>query len=132
MSTFVLDTGELIAVDRGNREVLSMLQSAFEDGDAVLVPAGVIGQVWRDSSRQVVLARTLKRCDEVALDGTMARVAGQLCGWMGTSDVIDASVAVVASTTEGPDNEILVLTSDTADMRDLLSTAQNKARIVRV
>ena len=132
MSTFVLDAGALIAVDRGNREVLSMLKTAFQDGDAVLVPAGVIGQVWRDSNRQVVLARTLKRCDEVALDGTMARVAGQLCGWVGTSDAIDASVAVVASTTDGPDDEILVLTSDTADMRNLLSTVHNKARIVRV
>ena len=28
VSTFVLDAGALIAVDRGNREVLSMLQSA--------------------------------------------------------------------------------------------------------
>ena len=109
-----------------------MLKMAFQDGDAVLVPAGVIGQVWRDSSRQVVLARESKRCDEVPLDGPMARVAGQLCGWVGSSDVIDSSVAIVASSAEGPDNETLVLTSDTADMRNLLSTVQNRARIVRV
>ena len=80
MSTFVLDAGALIAVDQRNREVFSMLKTAFRDGDAVLVPAGVIGQVWRDSNRQVVLAQTLKRCDEVALDGSTARVAGQLSG----------------------------------------------------
>ena len=109
-----------------------MLQSAFEDDDAVLVPAGVIGQVWRDSSRQVVLARTLKRCYEVALDGSMARTAGQLCGSTGTSDVIDASVAIVASSVAGPDNEILLLTSDTADIRTLLSGVHTGARIIGV
>ena len=73
-----------------------------------------------------MLARTLKRCDEVPLDGTMARVAGQLCGWVGTSDMIDPSVAVVASSTDGPDDEILVLASDTADSQDLLSTVRTK------
>ena len=109
-----------------------MLQSAFEDGYSVFVPAGVIGQVWRDSSRQVVLARTLKRCDEVPLDGTTARVAGQLCGWVGTSDVIDASVAVVASSTDHPTNEVVLLTSDTADIRTLLSAVQSRARIVKI
>ena len=88
MPTFVLDAGALIAVDRGDRDVLAMLRSAFDNGYSVLAPAGVIGQVWRDSNRQVVPARTLKRCDEVPLDGSMARVAGQLCSRTGTSDVI--------------------------------------------
>ena len=98
--TFVLDAGALIAVDRGDREVLSILQTAFEHGYSVRVPAGVVGQVWRNPNRQVVPARTLKRCNEVALDGSMARAAGRLCGWVGTSDVIDASVAIVASHTD--------------------------------
>ena len=132
MPTFVLDAGALIAVDRGRRDVLAMLQSAFEDGYSVFVPAGVIGQVWRDSNRQVVLARTLKRCDEVPLDGSMARAAGQLCGWVGMSDVIDASVAIVAANTDQLDNEILLLTSDTADIRTLLSGVRTKARIFKV
>ena len=132
MSTFVLDAGALIAVDRGDRDVLAMLHSAFENGYSVLAPAGVIGQVWRDSNRQVVLARTLKRCDEVPLDGSMARVAGQLCGRTGTSDVIDASVAVVASSSASPGNEIVVLTSDTGDMRVLFSEVRAGARIIGV
>ena len=65
--TFVLDAGALIAVDRGDREVLSMLQTAFEHGYSVRVPAGVVGQIWRNPNRQVVLARTLERCNEVVL-----------------------------------------------------------------
>ncbi len=132
MPTFVLDAGALIAVDRGDRDVLAMLHSAFDNGYSVLAPAGVIGQVWRDSNRQVVLARTLKRCDEVPLDGSMARVAGQLCSRAGTSDVIDASVAVVASSGASPANEIVVLTSDTGDMRALLSEVRTGARIIGV
>ncbi len=132
MPTFVLDAGALIAVDRGDRDVLAMLRSAFDNGYSGLAPAGVIGQVWRDSNRQVVLARTLKRRDEVPLDGSMARVAGQLCSRTGTSDVIDASVAVVASSGASPANEIVVLTSDTGDMRALLSEVRTGARIIGV
>ena len=132
MPTFVLDAGALIAVDRGNREVLSLLKNAFKDGNLVRVPAGVIGQVWRNPDRQVLVARTLKRCNEVPLDGSMARLAGQLCGWAGMSDVIDASVAVVVSDTQQVDNEIVLLTSDATDLRTLLSAVGAGARIVEV
>ena len=41
--TIVLDTGALIALDRGSRTVLLRLQTAFDKGDGVQVPAGVIG-----------------------------------------------------------------------------------------
>ena len=132
MPTFVLDAGALIAVDRGNRAVLSMLQGAFESGHAVRVPAGVIGQVWRSPDRQVLVARTLKRCNEVPLDGTMARLAGELCGWAGMSDMIDASVAIVVSNTRQVDDEIVLLTSDTTDLRALLSAVGAGARIVEL
>ena len=129
---FVLDAGALIAVDRGDREVLSILQSAFEGGGAVRVPAGVIAQVWRNPSRQALLARTLKRCDEVPLDGAMARSVGQLCGWAGASDVIDASVAIVLSNSDRLGGKIVLLTSDVSDMRTLLSEVSADARIVKV
>ena len=130
--TFVLDAGALIAVDRGDREVLSMLQTAFEHGYSVRVPASVVGQVWRNPNRQVVLARTLERCNEVALDGGLDRAAGRLCGWVGTSDVIDASVAIVASHTDHLDNEVVLLTSDASDIGTLLSEVRTKARIVNM
>ncbi len=42
--TLVLDAGALIQVDRGNEEVLSALKAAFDNGEAVHVPVGVIGQ----------------------------------------------------------------------------------------
>ena len=128
----VLDTGALIAVDRGDRQVLSMLESAFRDGVAVRVPAGVIGQAWRSPDRQVLLARTLKRCNEVPLDGATARTAGQLCGQTGSSDVIDATVAIVASETGHQEGDVMLLTSDSPDIRILLDEVRTAVRIVDV
>ena len=129
MSTFVLDAGALIAVDRRRREVLSTLQTALEDGDSVVVPAAVIGQAWRAPGRQAVLARVLKRCDEIPLDGRAARLAGRLCGQTGTTDVIDASVAIVVAESRRRDNEVVLLTSDAADMHMLISGLDTIARI---
>ena len=47
-------------------------------------------------------------------------------------DWIDASVAVVALSGASPANEIVVLTSDTGDMRALLSEVRTGARIIGV
>ncbi len=90
-----------------------------------------IGQVWRNRNRQVVLARTLKRCDEVALYGAMARAARRLCGWVGMSDVIDASVAVAVANSSHDDSKVTLLTSDPSDMRDLLSALHTLCRTLR-
>ena len=62
--TLVLDAGALIQVDRGNQEVLSAIKAAFDKGEAVHVPTGVIGQAWRNPDRQALLSRTLNRCNK--------------------------------------------------------------------
>ena len=49
---------------------------------------------------------------------------------MGTRDVIDASVAVAES--KRRDREVVLLTSDTDDMRTLISALNTIARIVEV
>ena len=130
--TFVLDTGALIQVDRGNRHILSMIETAFDRGERVHVPAGVIGQAWRNPSRQARLSRILKRCDEVPLDGYAARSAGQLCGKTGTDDVIDASVAVAVAEVAQIDRDVVLLTSDSPDLNILLAELRIGARVVDV
>ena len=130
--TLVLDTGALIQVDRGNRHVLSMIEAAFDRGEAVRVPAGVIGQAWRDASRQALLSRSLNRCDEVTLDGSAARASGQLCGRTDTSDVIDASAAVAVLEASHRDVDVALLTSDSRDMNVLLSAPSIRARVIDV
>ncbi len=132
VSTFVLDAGALIALDRGNRELLSTLQTAFEDGDRVIAPTGAIGQAWRNPNRQVALSRSLKRCDEVPLDGSAARASGRLCGRAGTSDLIDASIAVAVANATLRHGDVVLLTSDSRDMKDLLAALDADARVVAV
>lgn len=130
--TLVLDAGALIQVDRGNRYVLSMIESALDRGERVHVPAGVIGQAWRDPSRQARLSCALRRCYEVHLTGSRARASGQLCGEAGTSDVIDSSVAVAVAEASVHDDQVALLTSDSQDLDALLAALRVSARVVDV
>jgi hypothetical protein len=93
-----VDTGALIALDRGDRRMIALLAQAVRDGVSFRVPAGVVGQAWRDGRRQATLARFLRAPEVqiVPLDGDLARASGELCGHTGTADVIDASVVLVA------------------------------------
>jgi hypothetical protein len=111
-----LDAGALIAFERSDRRVVAMIARSVEFGLPLAVPAGVVGQVWRDGRRQARLARLLASdlVEVEPLDDLAARAAGQLCGVRRTSDVIDASVVLCArSRGHG------VVTSDQDDMRHL-------------
>jgi len=131
MTTLVLDTGALIALDRNDRSVWAMLRNAADDSAQVSVPAGAVAQAWRNGRRQALLARALTHCNEVALDGSLARAAGLLCGRSDTPDVVDASVALVAAARSQTGPTALV-TSDTADLHHLLHTLGASVRLVSV
>lgn len=107
------DAGALIAIDRGDRRMIALLQEAVRGRFALRVPAGVVGQAWRDGRRQATLARFFKTPEvEVhGLDEHTARAAGELCGAAGTHDVIDATVILTARS-KGD----VVLTSDPDDL----------------
>lgn len=98
MPGLTLDAGALIAFERNDRQVVGLLAQALVHGLTITVPAGVVGQVWRDGRRQARLARLLGAPDVVVepLDDERAREAGQLCGVRGPTDVIDASVVLTA------------------------------------
>lgn len=111
----VLDSGALIAFERADQRVRAAIRRAAE-ASRILVPAGVVGEVWRDGSRQAAIARLLTN-DAVTipvLDEAAAKAAGALCGRSGTDDVIDASV-VLAARAAGA----IVLTGDPADLRKI-------------
>jgi hypothetical protein len=120
-----LDAGALIALDRGDRRMIALLQLVMEQGRGIRVPAGVVGQAWRGGARQAILARFLRsrQVELPALDEPLARAAGELCGLTGTADVVDASVVLVARRTGDG-----ILTSDPEDLRRL----DPEARIERV
>jgi hypothetical protein len=111
-----LDSGALIALARGERRMIALLREIAAGRGRIRVPAGVIGQTWRDGSRQVVLARFLRssHVEIKALDGQLARACGELCAATGTADVIDASVVITAR-----ERRDTILTSDVADLRRL-------------
>ena len=74
------------------------MEQARARGEGMVIPAGVLAQVWRDGTRQTRLARLLRSASVTVEDLTTARAraAGELCGRRGTNDVIDASVALAA------------------------------------
>jgi hypothetical protein len=111
-----LDAGALIALERGSRELSLQVKVAAELGARLCVPAGVLAQVWRDGRRQTRLASFLRsrHCEVVPLDAASARLAGHLCALTATSDVVDASVVVVAR-----QRGHRVVTSDPGDLRRL-------------
>ena len=111
-----LDAAALISFDRGERRAVALVARARERGERLAVPAGAVGQAWRDGRRQVNLVRLLASdsCEIVPLDDSRARAAGQLCGVAGTSDVIDASVVLCAR-----ERRHRVVTSDTDDLHRL-------------
>ncbi|MCA1840621.1 MAG: PIN domain-containing protein [Actinomycetota bacterium] len=114
MSGVTLDSGALIAFERAKRPVVALVARALERRDTLAVPAGVVAQVWRDAARQVRLVRLLASdvIEVVALDDPTARAAGQICGVVGTKDVIDASVVLCAR-----ERGQKIVTSDPQDLR---------------
>jgi PIN domain-containing protein len=114
--TLVLDAGALIAVERGDRATAALIEVGRQDGRDIIVPAGVIAQTWRNGPRQARLARLLN-ANEVSVEpltDAAARATGILCGAADTTDVVDASVVLVARRYKAT-----VISSDRADLRRL-------------
>ena len=116
MSGVTFDAGALIAFERGDRRVVGILAQALRRRERIVVPAGVVGQAWRDGRKQARLARLLASpiVDVEPLDDQRARAAGQLCGVTETADVVDASVVACARA-----HRHAVVTSDARDLRRL-------------
>jgi predicted nucleic acid-binding protein len=111
-----LDTGALIALDRGNKRMIALLHQALAQGRAFQVPSGVLAQAWRDGRTQATLARFLRseEVEIIPLDDQLARACGELCGATNTSDIVDASVVILARERRDP-----IVTSDPHDLRRL-------------
>lgn len=122
----VLDAGAVVAIERRDQRVRSILEFSTFRNDRVVTSAAVVGQVWRSGSRQANLARLLQSIEVKALDRVAGLQAGELLGTSRTRDVVDAHVALLAQ--EGD----LVLTSDVADMRRLLDLLLIDALLVKV
>jgi hypothetical protein len=114
---YVLDAGALIAFEKRSRRVAALVKLAAANRIELVLPSAVLAQVWRDGSRQALLARALRNPGlvEAPLHHDDARRVGELLRESGTADVVDAHVAVLSDHLHAP-----VITSDPGDLTKLL------------
>jgi predicted nucleic acid-binding protein len=115
-TTVVYDTGALIAIaDRWNRTAFDRHIDRIARGAKILVPAVVAAQVVRSPATQARLMRALRGCDVVSFTAEHHVPVGQLLASSGTTDVVDAFVALVAATAVAE-----IVSGDTRDLGRLL------------
>ena len=125
VSGIVFDAGGLIALERDDRRVFSILHTAVEDGDRIIVPATALAQVIRNPARQVRLWRMIQfdKTEVIPLDGSQAQALGALLARTSTSDITDAHVVICARTAG-----YAIITSDPLDLKRLDPTL----RLIRI
>lgn len=113
MKGICLDAGALIAVERQVGRVVALIGNELRLGRTVDIPAGALAQVWRGGPRQARLARFVNSTGVkvIPLEDQDARAIGVMCGFIGTTDVVDAHVAWHARA-----QGLAVLTSDPDDI----------------
>ena len=123
MAAVVLDTGALIAIDRGDRRIGAVLHEAARQGIDAVTSSACVAEAWRDPARPARLSRALAGLVENPLDSRTARACGVLLARAGTSEVADAAVALLAA------DDDLVLTCDAKDIHHLLETTGTDAEV---
>jgi predicted nucleic acid-binding protein len=114
VSGIAFDAGGLIALDRNDRRVVTLLARALERGMRITIPATALAQAIRNPAMQARLRRLIRQAgtDLIALDGPDATAAGLLLARTATADIVDAHVAVCAQRAGQA-----VVTSDPGDLR---------------
>jgi predicted nucleic acid-binding protein len=115
------DAGGLIALDRNDRRVLTLIARATERGMRITIPATALAQAIRNPARQARLSRLIRQAgtDLIPLDGPDATAVGLLLARTGTADIVDAHVAICAQRAGQA-----VVTSDSDDLRQIAPELQ--------
>ena len=109
----IIDAGPLIVDGNNvNSRLWALIKRATERGDELHTTHPVLAQVWRDPERQANLARAVRHFDVHSLDESVT--LGRRLAHSGTSDVVDAHLAVVAESLG-----TFILSSDPDDMSQL-------------
>jgi predicted nucleic acid-binding protein len=108
-----LDTGALIALERGSTRMAVLAEEALAGRAELAIPAGVLAQAWRGGGRQARIARLLRASTTsvIPLDTKAALRVGARCAATRTADIVDVSVAICASDRKQP-----VITTDPDDI----------------
>ena len=121
MNGITFDAGGLIALDRKDRRVLTLVARAKELGMRITIPATALAQAIRNPARQVLLSRLIRQAgtDLIALDGPDATMVGILLARTATADIADAHVVVCAQRAGQ-----VVITGDADDLRRIAPELQ--------
>lgn len=118
----ILDTGFLVAVDRGDLRAKTFLERAQHDRRDLHTTEAVIAQAWREGARQARLARFLHGVTTHPLRN--GRVVGELLAKAQTSDVVDAHLAVAAH-----QHGLSIVTGDPEDLTLLANLLPSKPTV---
>jgi hypothetical protein len=118
------DSGALIAADKGERRMWVRHRALLLRREVPTVPAPVVAQSWRGTSRQAQLARFLTGCFVESLDDDRARSAGALAAQAAVTDVVDACV-VEGALRRGD----LVVSSDHDDLQRIAAAVARRLEI---
>jgi hypothetical protein len=124
--TLILDSGALVAAERGDRPMWRRLKGALQAGEPPMTHGGVVAQVWRGGSgRQAPLARALAGVQVAPLDDDLGRNAGVLLGTAGLRDAIDAALVCLA------DDDDVIVTGDVGDIARLVEASGRHIDLVK-
>ena len=112
MTTFVFDTGALIALERRDVRMSKRVMYIRESKGSILVPAPVLGEWWRGRSdwREKILAPLILE----SLDPALAKIAGEATARVRGATLVDAVVMASAARAGA-----VVYTSDFGDLTRL-------------
>ncbi|MGO9000070.1 MAG: PIN domain-containing protein [Polyangiaceae bacterium] len=108
-----LDTGALIALERGGARMLRIVSAAVQSDTRITVPTVVVAEWWRGRASKR-MQRLLDGIDIEPLDARLAKIAGDAIGAVRGATTIDA--IVMASAAQRGDT---VFTSDVEDLAHL-------------
>ena len=116
MNGITFDAGGVIALDRNDRRVLTLVARATERGMRMTIPATALAQAMRNPARQARLSRLIRQAgtDLIPLDGPDATAVGLLLARTATADIVDAHVVICALRAGQA-----VVTSDADDFRGI-------------
>jgi predicted nucleic acid-binding protein len=112
MTGVTLDTGALIAMERADKRMRTLLIAASEDRLLITVPAVVVTEWWRGRNRRRLAI--LETVDVEPTSAAIARSAGEAIAALPGATVVDA--IVMASAARRGD---VVFTSDIQDLERL-------------
>jgi len=110
----IFDAGVFIALENPSQRgvVLALVEKMRAEGVEPATNDAALAQAWRDPAKQVPMAMLVKATTVYPFGDP--RVIGQRCAIAGTSDVVDASLAVLADQLD-----MTIVTTDPADMARL-------------